>query len=65
MISLFKELWIDESSATAIEYALIGAMVSIAAVVAMQALGTSVTNVFFAVSDDVADAAGLMPAGGP
>ena len=65
MISLFKELCIDESAATAIEYALIGAMVSIAAVIAMQALGTSVTNVFFAVSDDVSGAAGLIPAGGP
>ena len=36
----------DESGATAIEYGLIAALVSVAAIAAMSALGNSLTNMF-------------------
>jgi len=40
----------DESGATAIEYGLIAALVSVAAVVALQGLGSSLQNMFTTVS---------------
>lgn len=43
----------DESGATAIEYGLIAALISIAAIVAMQALGTALNNTFTNVSDNL------------
>ena len=58
MISLFKNICIDESGATAIEYALIAALVSIAAIAAMTTMGSSVTNLFLSVSNDLSEAAG-------
>ena len=36
----------DESGATAIEYGLIAALVSVAAIVALQSLGASLRNIF-------------------
>ena len=58
MIWLFNELYIDESGATAIEYGLIAVVVSVAAIGAMLALGTSVNNTFTSVSNDVATVSG-------
>ncbi len=46
MIRLFK----GEEGATAIEYGLIAALISVAAIVAMQALGGSLNNLFSNVS---------------
>ena len=40
----------DECGATAIEYGLIAALISVAAVVAMTALGSSLNNMFTTVS---------------
>ena len=45
-----KELQKDESGATAIEYGLIAALVSVAAIGALTAMGTSLNTMFTAVS---------------
>jgi pilus assembly protein Flp/PilA len=50
MVNLFKELIADESGATAIEYGLIAALVSVAAIAALQALGGSLNTIFGTVS---------------
>jgi pilus assembly protein Flp/PilA len=47
----------DESGATAIEYGLIAALVSVAAIVALQALGGSLSSIFQVVSSKLSDAA--------
>jgi pilus assembly protein Flp/PilA len=47
----------DESGATAIEYGLIAALVSVAAIVALQALGGSLSNIFGIVSTQLSTAA--------
>jgi pilus assembly protein Flp/PilA len=47
----------DESGATAIEYGLIAALVSVAAIVALQALGGSLSTIFGVVSSHLASAA--------
>ena len=43
----------DESGATAIEYGLIAALVSVAAITALQSLGTSLQDVFTHVSSKI------------
>jgi pilus assembly protein Flp/PilA len=40
----------DESGATMIEYGLIAALVAVAAIVALEAMGTSISGMFTAVS---------------
>ena len=50
MISIATRFIRDESGATAIEYGLIAALVSVAAVTALGAMGTSLTNMFTTVS---------------
>ncbi len=50
MFKLIRKLRRDEEGATAIEYGLIAALISVAAIIAMQALGTSLSNMFAAVS---------------
>jgi pilus assembly protein Flp/PilA len=47
----------DESGATAIEYGLIAALVSVAAIVALQALGGSLSSIFGVVSKQLSAAA--------
>ncbi|HWA42184.1 MAG TPA: Flp family type IVb pilin [Hypericibacter adhaerens] len=47
----------DESGATAIEYGLIAALVSVAAIVALQALGGSLSTIFGVVSENLSSAA--------
>ena len=47
----------DESGATAIEYGLIAALVSVAAIVALQALGGSLSSIFGVVSEQLSAAA--------
>lgn len=49
MIRLFK----DEEGATAIEYGLIAALISVAAITAMQTLGTSLGTTFTNVSNSM------------
>lgn len=45
-----REFLRDESGATAIEYGLIAALVSVAAIGALQAMGTSLNTMFTTVS---------------
>ncbi len=49
-INILKKIRKDESGATAIEYGLIAALVSVAAIGALTALGTSLNSMFTAVS---------------
>ncbi|HEX6980596.1 MAG TPA: Flp family type IVb pilin [Alphaproteobacteria bacterium] len=56
MRHLFNRLLRDESGATAIEYGLIAALVSVAAIVALQAMGTSLTNIFNVVRGELDEA---------
>ena len=46
MRTLFTKLIKDESGVTAIEYALIAALVAVAAIAAMTTLGTSISGKF-------------------
>jgi len=57
MIATFKQLIRDESGATAIEYGLIAALVSVAAIGALTTLGESLTTIFGVVSTNLSDAA--------
>ncbi len=50
MISKLRKLLTNKSGATAIEYGLIAALVSVAAVVALQNLGSSLNTMFSTVS---------------
>ena len=50
MIKTLKALYSDESGATAIEYGLIAALVSVAGIVALEAMGTSLSSMFSSVS---------------
>jgi len=50
MLSIAKNLIKDESGATAIEYGLIAALVSVAAIGALEAMGTSLDGMFNSVS---------------
>ena len=50
MVLVVKNLLQDESGATAIEYGLIAALVSVAAVGALSAMGGSLTSMFTKVS---------------
>jgi pilus assembly protein Flp/PilA len=51
MKNLFSRFANDESGATAIEYGLIAALVSVVIIVALTALGTELTNTFTSVSE--------------
>ena len=50
MLKSIKSFFQDDSGATAIEYGLIAALVSVAAVTALGAMGASLTNMFTTVS---------------
>jgi pilus assembly protein Flp/PilA len=50
MIKHIKNFVRDESGATMIEYGLIAALVAVAAIVALESLGTSISSMFTAVS---------------
>ena len=56
MLRTFKNLMQDESGATAIEYGLIAALVSVAAISALTALGTSLEGIFTTVSTQLNNA---------
>jgi pilus assembly protein Flp/PilA len=51
--SVIARLARDDSGATAIEYGLIAALIAVAAIAAMQLVGTSLTAVFNTVSSDL------------
>jgi len=46
MFATVTELWNNEEGATAIEYGLIAALIAVAAISAMQLVGTSLTATF-------------------
>ena len=50
MVSVLKRFVQDESGASAIEYGLIAALVSVAAILALQSLGSSLNSMFSRVS---------------
>lgn len=50
MLKFLTRLINDQSGATAIEYGLIAALVSVAAITALGAMGTSLTTMFTSVS---------------
>ena len=55
-MKFFTKLLRDEQGATAIEYGLIAALIAVAAITAMQSLGTSLNSTFQGVSDELDDA---------
>jgi pilus assembly protein Flp/PilA len=50
MRAFFTKLIQDEAGVTAIEYGLIAALIAVAAILAMTAVGTSLTNTFNSVA---------------
>ena len=57
MVTKLRKFIEDESGATAIEYGLIAALVSVAAITALQAMGNSLSNMFNTVSNQLSNAA--------
>ncbi len=57
MLKTIRNFIDDESGATAIEYGLIAALVSVAAIAALSALGTALEDIFLRVSTELEDAA--------
>jgi len=53
MFKLLRRLRKNESGATAIEYGLIAALIAVAAIGAMTALGNSLDTLFTGVSEDL------------
>ena len=51
MMKIFRKMLKNEKGATAIEYGLIAALIAVAAIAAMQGLGTSLNSTFTGVSD--------------
>ena len=56
MLKRFKHFCGDESGATAIEYGLIAALVSVAAIGALTTMGESLQTLFGTVSNSLTDA---------
>ena len=57
-MSFFKAFLRDESGATLIEYGLVAALVSVAAIIALQVLGTELQVIFNTVTSYLASASG-------
>ena len=57
MIDTIKSFLNDESGATAIEYGLIAALVSVAAIAALGSVGNSLKDIFGVVSNELGNAA--------
>jgi pilus assembly protein Flp/PilA len=53
MSNFIRSFLHDESGATMIEYGLIAALVAVAAIVALESLGTSITGIFTAVGGKI------------
>ena len=53
MFRVLTELFNNEDGATAIEYALIAVLISIAAVAIMQNVGSNLTSIFTTVASDL------------
>ncbi len=61
MLKLFTRLQVNISGATAIEYGLIAALVSVAAIGALSLMGASLNTMFTAVSGQLDTAVAAMP----
>lgn len=61
MFTTLRNVLRDESGATAIEYGLIAALVSVAAIGALQAMGVSLTTMFQNVSNILTNAVTATP----
>lgn len=55
-MTFFKNLVRDEQGATAIEYGLIAALIAVAAITALTALGGELSDVFVGVESDLVNA---------
>ena len=55
-MTLFRDILNDQEGATAIEYGLIAALIAVAAITAMGALGNSLSNTFTQVSTKMQNA---------
>jgi len=55
-MSLFRKLLTDQEGATAIEYGLVAALIATGAIVAMGALGNSLSNTFYQISTKMSNA---------
>ncbi len=53
MLRVLQQLWKSETGVTAIEYGLIAALIAVAAVTVMGTVGTSLTNTFTNVANDM------------
>jgi pilus assembly protein Flp/PilA len=58
MRKFFRDILIREDGATAIEYGLIAALVSVAGIVALQSVGVSISGLFDTVSTTLSTAVG-------
>lgn len=57
---MLRKFLLDETGATAIEYGLIAALVAVALIVALEALGTSLSGMFTGVKTKLDDVKGKM-----
>ena len=55
-MKFFNKILRDEAGATAIEYGLIAALIAVAAITAMNSLGTNLSSTFSTVSGELATA---------
>jgi pilus assembly protein Flp/PilA len=55
-MKFFKKLFRDNAGATAIEYGLIAALIAVAAITAMDSLGTQLSSTFSTVSGELSTA---------
>ncbi len=56
MLNIMRKLCKSKKGATAIEYGLIAALIAVAAIAAMTALGESLQTIFFGISSTLTDA---------
>ncbi len=63
MLQTLKEFITDESGATAIEYGLIAALVSVAAIGALGLMGNALASLFGAVANELQNAVNNAPTG--
>ena len=56
MLKIIRKLIKSKKGATAIEYGLIAALIAVAAIAAMTALGESLTTIFSSISSTLVDA---------
>ncbi|MEL7547661.1 MAG: Flp family type IVb pilin [Pseudomonadota bacterium] len=64
MRKLFSKFKSDESGATAIEYALIAALIAVAIIGAVESLGDEIDSTFVTISDELSTAASGAAGGG-